>query len=83
MNESSIFCSRYLSEIETQFSRDERNDDSVPEDKVVGQLEVFVKMVQPLGARVHNLYHKQRNTRYISTILNNVDEITQYCKYRL
>ena len=42
MNELSIFCSRYLSGIETQFSRDEQNDDNIPEDEIVGEFEVFI-----------------------------------------
>ncbi|TYJ96926.1 CACTA en-spm transposon protein [Cucumis melo var. makuwa] len=33
MNESSTFCSCYLSGIETRFTRDERNDDTIPEDE--------------------------------------------------
>ncbi|KAA0066961.1 uncharacterized protein E5676_scaffold595G00660 [Cucumis melo var. makuwa] len=51
MNESSTLCSRYLSEIETQFSRDERNDDSIVEDEIVGEFEVFIQKVRPLGAK--------------------------------
>ena len=36
MNESSTFCSRYLSGIETRFTRDDRNDDSINENEVLG-----------------------------------------------
>ncbi|KAA0062644.1 uncharacterized protein E6C27_scaffold79G001610 [Cucumis melo var. makuwa] len=35
MNESSTFCSRYISGIETQFSRDERNNDRIPKHEIV------------------------------------------------
>ena len=42
MNESKTFCSRYLSGIETRFTRDERNDDRIPEDEVIGEFKVFV-----------------------------------------
>ncbi|TYJ97500.1 uncharacterized protein E5676_scaffold85G00050 [Cucumis melo var. makuwa] len=35
MNESSTFCSRYLSGIETRFTRDERIDDSIAEDEII------------------------------------------------
>ncbi|TYK24037.1 CACTA en-spm transposon protein [Cucumis melo var. makuwa] len=35
MNESSTFCSCYLSGIETRFTRDERNDDTNVEDEVL------------------------------------------------
>ena len=50
MNESSTFCSRYLKGIETQFTRDDRNDDSIKEEKVIGEYEVFIQKVRPLGA---------------------------------
>ncbi|TYK05071.1 CACTA en-spm transposon protein [Cucumis melo var. makuwa] len=35
MNESSTFCSRYLRGIETRFTRDERNDDTIIENEVL------------------------------------------------
>ncbi|TYK16413.1 CACTA en-spm transposon protein [Cucumis melo var. makuwa] len=35
MNESNTFCSCYLSGIETQFTRDERNDDTIVEDELL------------------------------------------------
>ena len=49
MNESSTLCLRFLSGIETQFSWDERNDDSIPKDEIVGEFEVFLQKIQPLG----------------------------------
>ena len=42
MNESSTFCLRYLSGFETWFSWDKRNDDSILEDEIVGESEVFM-----------------------------------------
>ncbi|TYK21379.1 hypothetical protein E5676_scaffold609G00240 [Cucumis melo var. makuwa] len=50
MNESSIFCSRYLSDIKTRFTRDERNNDTIVEDEVIGDFEIFKQKVRPLGA---------------------------------
>ncbi|TYK23141.1 CACTA en-spm transposon protein [Cucumis melo var. makuwa] len=38
-----------LNGIETRFSRDERNDDSILEDEIVGEFEEFMHKVQPLG----------------------------------
>lgn len=40
MNESSIFCLKYLSKIETRFNRDERNDDNFL-DEICGEFELF------------------------------------------
>ena len=40
MNESSTFSSCYLSGIETRFTRDERNDDTIPEDEVIDEFEI-------------------------------------------
>ncbi|TYJ97044.1 uncharacterized protein E5676_scaffold506G001100 [Cucumis melo var. makuwa] len=50
MNESSTFCSRYLRGIETRFTRDERHDDTIVEDEVIGDFEIFKQKVRPLGA---------------------------------
>ena len=50
MNESWTFCSQYLSGIETQCTRDEQNDDNISNDEVMGEFEVFIKKVWPLGA---------------------------------
>ncbi|KAA0058417.1 gamma-aminobutyrate transaminase POP2 [Cucumis melo var. makuwa] len=41
MNESRTICSRYLSGIETRFARDEQNDDTIPEDEVIGTMSSF------------------------------------------
>ncbi|KAA0054881.1 cytochrome P450 CYP82D47-like [Cucumis melo var. makuwa] len=40
MNELETFCSRYL-EIEDRFTRDELNDDSNPNDEVIGTMSSF------------------------------------------
>ena len=42
MNESGNFCLRYLSGIETRFTRDESNDDNIFDAEVIGEFEVFV-----------------------------------------
>ncbi|KAA0065316.1 uncharacterized protein E5676_scaffold491G00120 [Cucumis melo var. makuwa] len=46
MNELGTFCSRYLSGFETWFTRDERNDDTIPEDEGDGELKIFKQKVQ-------------------------------------
>ncbi|KAA0050798.1 hypothetical protein E6C27_scaffold404G00510 [Cucumis melo var. makuwa] len=56
MNESSTFCSRYLSGIKTRFTRDERNDDTIPEDEVIGEFEIFKQKVIELRES-RNLSH--------------------------
>ncbi|KAA0046643.1 hypothetical protein E5676_scaffold411G001130 [Cucumis melo var. makuwa] len=48
MNESSTFCSRYLRGIETRFTRDERNDDTIVENEVIGDFEIFKQKVLEL-----------------------------------
>ena len=45
MNESSTFCSRYLSGIETRFTRDEKNADTIVVDEVIGDFEIFKQKV--------------------------------------
>ena len=50
MNESGTFCLQYLIRIETRFTRDELNDDSILDDKMMGEFEVFIQKVRPLGA---------------------------------
>ena len=50
MNELGTFCSCYLNGIKTRFTRDERNDDSIPNDEVIGEFETFKQKVQSLGA---------------------------------
>ena len=67
INESSTFCLRYLSGIETRFTRNERNDDTIPEDKVIGEFQIFKQKVQPLGASSLRLYHRKKNAPSIGT----------------
>ncbi|KAA0046654.1 uncharacterized protein E6C27_scaffold427G00170 [Cucumis melo var. makuwa] len=52
MNESSTFCSRYLRGIETRFTRDERNDDTIVENEVIGDFEIFKQKVRPLEIKL-------------------------------
>ncbi|KAA0062931.1 uncharacterized protein E6C27_scaffold468G00250 [Cucumis melo var. makuwa] len=80
MNESNTFCSRYLSGIETQFTSDERNDDTIVEDEVIGDFEIFKHKVRPLGASsVHAISHEEKRL-FHWYILNNVEEISEYHK---
>ena len=67
MNESSAFCLRYLSGIETRFTRDERNDDTISDDLVISEFEIFKQKVQSLGASSLKLYHRKRNASSIGT----------------
>ena len=50
MNELDTFCSRYLSGIKTRFTRYERNEDSILDDKMIGEFKIFKEKVRPLGA---------------------------------
>ncbi|TYK04755.1 uncharacterized protein E5676_scaffold68G00570 [Cucumis melo var. makuwa] len=52
MNESSTFCSRYLRGIETRFTRDERNDDTIVDNEVIGDFEIFKQKVRPLEIKL-------------------------------
>ena len=49
MNESGNFCSRYLSGIETRFTKDKQNDDSIPDDEVM-KFKNFEQKIRSLGA---------------------------------
>ncbi|TYK31654.1 CACTA en-spm transposon protein [Cucumis melo var. makuwa] len=80
INESSTFCSCYLSGIKTRFTRDERNNDTILDDILIGEFEIFKQKVQPLGAsHLHTLEHKEKRL-FHWYILNNVDEISEYRK---
>ncbi|KAA0040682.1 uncharacterized protein E5676_scaffold534G00180 [Cucumis melo var. makuwa] len=83
MNESNTFCSRYLSGIETQFIRDERNDDTIVEDKVIGDFEIFKQKVRPLGASSVRAISQKEKRLFHWYILNNVEEISEYRKKHL
>ena len=56
-----------MSGIETRFTRDERNDDSIPDDKVIDEFEVFLWKVRPLKASIYECYHRKKNASYIGT----------------
>ncbi|KAA0038180.1 hypothetical protein E6C27_scaffold270G00090 [Cucumis melo var. makuwa] len=80
MNESSTFCSRYLSGIETQFIRDERNDDSIVEDEIIVDFEIFKQKVRTLCASFVRAISQEEKRLFHWYILNNVDEISEYRK---
>ncbi|KAA0032149.1 uncharacterized protein E5676_scaffold186G00370 [Cucumis melo var. makuwa] len=61
MNESSTFCLRYLNGIQTRFSLDERNDDSIPEDEIVGEFEVFMQKVRHILNNVDEIVEYRKN----------------------
>ncbi|KAA0053772.1 uncharacterized protein E6C27_scaffold135G001570 [Cucumis melo var. makuwa] len=83
MNESSTFCSRYLRGIETRFTRDERNDDTIVENEVIGDFEIFKQKVRPLGASSVRAISEEEKRLFHWYILNNADEISEYCKKHL
>ncbi|XP_050942965.1 uncharacterized protein LOC127150144 isoform X1 [Cucumis melo] len=74
MNESSTFCSRYLRGIETRFTRDERNDDTIVENEVIGDFEIFKQKVRPLGASSVRAISEEEKRLFHLYILNNADE---------
>ena len=80
MNESNTFCSRYLSGIETRFTRDEKNDDTIPEDEVIGEFEDFKQKVRPLSASSLYTLSQEEKLLFHWYILNNVAKISKYCK---
>ena len=79
MNESSTIRSCYLSCIETRFTRDERNDDTISEDEVIDEFEIFKQKVRSLGVSSLRTL-SQEEKRFHWYILNNVDEILEYRK---
>ncbi|KAA0060253.1 uncharacterized protein E5676_scaffold639G00130 [Cucumis melo var. makuwa] len=81
MNESSTFCSRYLSGIETRFTRDERNDDTIVEDEVIGDFEILKQKVRGLGSSSFRTISQEEKRLFHWYILNNVDEISEYRKH--
>ena len=52
VNEALMFCSMYLTRIETHFNRSERNKDRF-EHRVQGCLSIFSQQARPLGSRQH------------------------------
>ena len=83
INESRTFCSRYLSRIETRFSRDKQNDDSILKDEVVSESEVFMQKVRPLDVTSSQSLSLEEKCQTHWYILNNIDEIAEYRKYVL
>ena len=82
MNESSTFCSHYLKGIETQFTRDDRNDNSIEEDEFIGEYEVFVRKVRPLGASCLRSLSQEEKRLFHWYILSHVDEIAENQRYK-
>ena len=80
MDESNIFCSCYLSGIKTWFTRDEKNDDTIPEDEVIGEFEDFKQKVRPLSASSLYTLSQEEKLLFHWYILNNVAKISKYCK---
>ena len=80
MNESSTFCSHYLSGIETRFTRDVRNDDTIVEDEVIGDFEIFKQKVRHLGTSSVRAISQEEKRLFHWYILNNVNEISEYRK---
>ena len=80
MNESCTYCSHYLSGIETRFTRDERNDDTTPKDKLIGEFEIFKQKVRPLGASSLQTLSQKEKHLFHCYIFKNVNEISEYHK---
>ncbi|KAA0036733.1 uncharacterized protein E6C27_scaffold20G00050 [Cucumis melo var. makuwa] len=73
----STFCSRYIRGIETRFTRDERNDDTIVENKVIDDFEIFKQKVQSLGASSVRAILEEEKQLFHRYILNNADEISE------
>ena len=80
MNESNTFFSRYLTSIETWFTRDEWNDDTILEDEVIGEFKIFKQKVWPLSASSLRTLSQEEKRFFYWYILNNVDKISEYHK---
>ena len=52
------FCSRYLNGIKTRFTKHERNDDTIQDDEVISEFEIFKQKVLLLG--VSSVQHPQQ-----------------------
>ncbi|KAA0059798.1 uncharacterized protein E6C27_scaffold108G00640 [Cucumis melo var. makuwa] len=83
MNESSTFCSRYLRGIETQFTTDERNDDTIVENEVICDFEIFKQKVRTLGASSVRAISEEEKRLFHWYILNSADKISEYRKKHL
>ena len=80
MTESRTFCSRYLIGFETRFTRDERNDDSILDDEMIDEFEVFMHKVWPLRASSVQTLSKEEKDFFHWYILKNIDEKLEYRK---
>ncbi|KAA0031739.1 uncharacterized protein E5676_scaffold128G00030 [Cucumis melo var. makuwa] len=65
-------------DIETQFARDERNDDTIVENEIIDDIEIFKQKVQPLGASSVYTISQEEKQLFHWYIPNNVDEISEY-----
>ncbi|RVX02608.1 hypothetical protein CK203_016440 [Vitis vinifera] len=77
VNEALMFCSMYLTGIETRFNRSERNEDRF-EDRVQGCLSIFSQQARPLGSRQHLQFSKEELTKAHWYIMNNCPELRPY-----
>ena len=77
MNEVLMFCSMYLTGIETRFNRSERNEDRF-EHRVQGCLSIFSQQARPLGSRQHLQFSKDELTKAHWYIMNNCPELRPY-----
>ena len=80
MNKLGTFCSHYLSGMKTQFTRDEQNDDNIPDDEVIGEFKIFKQIIRSLSASSLQTPSQEEKRLFHRYILNNVDEILEYCK---
>lgn len=76
--ESSTFCSMYLCDVETEFTRPERNNDgSDPSVKLL----VFAQKAHPFGGHLMVEMSKEDMEVAYWYILDNCDEIEDFRKY--
>ncbi|KAA0043214.1 CACTA en-spm transposon protein [Cucumis melo var. makuwa] len=75
MNKLRSFCSSYLSGIETRFTRDERNNKTIPEDEVIGEFEIFKQKIHSLGVSSLRTLSKEEKCLFYWYMLNNVIEL--------
>lgn len=70
MNESNTFCSRYICAIKTRFTRDYQNDDSISEDEVIVEFEVFIhKVLQLTVSCFSSISQEEQRLFHWSTML--------------
>ena len=76
--ESSTFCSMYLCDVETEFTRPERNDDGSNPNALIS---VFAQKARPFGAHVMVQFSREDIEVAYWYILDNCDEIEDFRKY--